>query len=64
MLGISHTTLRVLVRAGDIPKPVTLPGGSHRYLASEIEAVLQRLIEARNSGNTEHAESAAGVLGE
>lgn len=48
LLGVSDNTLRRMIRAGELPRPLTLPGGSHRYLESEIRAFQERLIEIRD----------------
>jgi len=48
-LGVSARTMTNLVKTGSLPKPVTLPGGAHRYVESEIKAMMKRMFDQRHS---------------
>lgn len=53
LIGIGNTTFRALVKAGKFPRPVSLPGGGHRYLESEIKDFLSDLVAQRDQPDTE-----------
>jgi predicted DNA-binding transcriptional regulator AlpA len=45
---IDASTLYRGIRANRYPKPIKIGSGSSRWLRSECEAALQRLVEARH----------------
>ena len=45
--GLHQSTIWRWVKSGRLPKPVKLSGGTTRWLRAEVEAALQRMVEAR-----------------
>jgi prophage regulatory protein len=44
---LHQSTVWRWVKSGRLPRPVKLSGGTSRWLRSELEAVLARMVEAR-----------------
>lgn len=54
-LGVGHTTLYRLIRAGHLPKPIRLnpnsgPTGAVAWPESEIDAYVEARLAARDAG--------------
>ena len=47
LFGVHPSTIWRWCKAGLIPKPVKVGRGTSRWLKAEVEAALQRMLEAR-----------------